>query len=259
MEDKGDNSGGFLGELPQELRRERGELYDKEPRPQGPPGIINEIPGTRAPEIPPPPALPSARDVGRGQRALDSAENAMIGLPPVAFLVQSTFDARPINGNDWQRFGFFTLDIGGDPPGNSNPVDLIFTVPRGRVGIIRRFEWEPDTYLALSGPGQPATQEEMDDGTRNFASPFFVRLIVAGSIQTSYESIYQQAGQRECYAIAAERDQIILRFQFNSNFIGSVTSYFPNITAKMYGNLLDTQGREKQYEPANQYRGGSLR
>ena len=59
-----DHAPGGLGELPPRVRRERDETYEQEVKPQGPPDIVDFIPGTPAREIVEPPILlPKPTDV----------------------------------------------------------------------------------------------------------------------------------------------------------------------------------------------------
>ena len=241
-----------LGELPCEVREERGELYGDEPIDQGPPGIIQEIPGSPRPQPPEMPLMPRPRDVVGGQAALETARLAPVGTPTTDFLIQTTFDARPINGNDWQFFDVLALDPNGDFGSPILTATLSFTVPDGRVGIIRSFEWESTQVLAL--PGNP----EPGDTAEDF-SPVFVSLAVSGFVQRTYERIFQQEGERETYAIAFEKETIDVTITINPNYLGSTAGYQPGFFVEMYGNLLDTRGREKQNEPANEYRGGILK
>ena len=243
-----------LGELPYEVSEERRELYGEPPIELGPPGIISDMPGSPRPDPPQMPLMPRPRDVTGANAALFDARNAPIGTPTTDFLIQTTFDARPINGNDWQFFNVLALDINGDVGAPVLTQTLRFTVPDGRVGIIRRFNWESNQILAL--PGQP---EPADIGMIELFVPVFVTLAVSGFVQRTYERIFQQEGTRDCYAIAFEKETIDISVTFNSAFGGSTIGYQPAFFIEMYGNLLDTRGREKQYEPANEYRGGILK
>lgn len=242
-----------LGELPYGVSEERRELYtDEEPVELGPPGIISDMPGSPRPMPPQMPLMPRPRDVTGANVALIDAARAPIGTPTTDFLIQTTFDARPINGNDWQFFEVLALDPNGDVGPVVNTLTLRFTVPDGRVGIIRHLKWESTQILAI--PQNP----EPGDPTEDF-SPVFVSLAVSGFVQRTYERIFQQESEREVYAIAFEKETIDVTITINAAFNGSLVGYQPGFFVEMYGNLLDTRGREKQYEPANEYRGGILK
>lgn len=242
-----------LGELPQEVREERGELYTGEVYPQGPPGILEEIPGSARPMPLEPPLMPTPTDV-RGQNiGLEQAQRTPMGLPAVDYLIQTTFDARPINGNDWTFLNVMALDVNGDIGTPVLSQTLSFTVPDGRVGIIRNFSWTTTQLLAAAASPEPA-----DLGMIELFEPVFVTLAVNGFVQRTYERIFSQEGERDCYAIAFEKETIDISVTFNSDFSGSTLGWQPGYFIQMNGNLLDTRGREKQYEPANQYGAGGI-
>jgi len=242
-----------LGELPRQVREERRELYGKEPKSGGPEGIIELMPGAPRAMPPEPPLMPRPRDIRGANAALVSAQNAPIGLPSVDYLVQSTFDARPINGNDWQFFNVLALDINGDVGAPVLTQTLRFTVPDGRVAIVRNIKWETTQLLAI--PGNP---EPSEIGMVELFVPVFIALSVSGFVQRTYERVFQQEGEREVYAIGFEKETIDFTVTSNADFGGSTVGYQPAFFVEMYGNLLDTRGREKQYEPANQYGAGGV-
>lgn len=241
-----------LGELPQETRQERGERYTGEVYPQGPPGILTEIPGAPRPAPLQPPLMPMPTDV-RGQNAmLEQAQRTPIGLPSVDYLIQSTFDARPINGNDWTFLNVLALDVNGDVGTPVTSAVVSFKVPDGRVAIIRDFNWR-STQLLATPNGNIEPGEDISD-----YEPVFVTLSVSGFVQRTYERIYSQVGEREVYAIGFEKETIDVRVTFNPNWGGSTIGWQPGFYIEMNGNLLDTRGREKQYEPANEYGSGGV-
>jgi len=244
-----------LGELPYGTSEERRELYsDEVPAELGPPGIISDMPGSPRPQPPQLPLMPRPRDVRGANAALIDAATAPIGTPTTDFLIQTTFDARPINGNDWTFFNVLALDPNGDVGAPVSSQTLRFTVPDGRVAIIRRFNWESTQILAI--PGNP---EPSEIGMIELFVPVFVSLAVSGFVQRTYERIFQQEGTRDTYAIGFEKETIDVTITINTDFSGSLVGYQPAFFVEMYGNLLDTRGREKQYEPANEYRGGILK
>lgn len=242
-----------LGELPRQTREERREMYGKEPIELGPPGIIEQMPGSPRQMPPEPPLLPMPTDV-RGQNiALQTAQNTPIGLPSVDYLVQTTFDARPINGNDWTFLNVLALDINGDVGAPVLTQTLSFIVPDGRVAIVRNVSWTATQLLAL--PGNPGP---VDRGQIDLFEPVSVSLAVSGFVQRTYERIFQQEGSRDVYAIGFEKESIDVTITFNPNFTGATIGYQPGFFVQMNGNLLDTRGREKQYEPANTYGSGGI-
>lgn len=253
-----DHAGGHgqLGELPVDVRRERRETYEDEVSPMGPPGVIEEIPGSPAqiPE-PPPPLLPVPRDVMGQNVALVDTNKAPFGLPAVNFLVQTTFDARPINGNDFRFENVLAIGPGEDPPVTS--ASVTFTVPPGRIAILRRVVWTPHTIA----PFNPISTTDNGPDAIQSTSIVFARLAVAGSIQRTYERMYRQEGDETVYVIARENETMIFTIFDNPDYSGTTPSQYDgaNWTVYFYGNLLDTRGREKQYEPANEYVGDVLK
>ncbi len=241
-----------LGELPFEVSEERRELYGEPPMEMGPPGIISDMPGSPRPTPPELPLMPRPRDVTGANRALIDARRAAIGTPTTDFLIQTMFSARPINGNDWQFFEMAILDPNGDVGVPVLAATVKFKVPDGRVAIIRNFKWTSNQVLVLPGP--PAPGDPIDE-----FFPVSVSLGVSGFIQRTYERIFQQEGEREAYAIGFEKETIDVTVTFSNNFTGNTVGYQPTFFVEMYGNLLDTRGREKQYEPANEYQGGILK
>ena len=239
-----------MGELPRNVRLPRRELYNREAVEQGPPGVLEEIPGAPQPQPPEPPMLPSIADVrGQNQGVLDS-NSIPYGLPQTGYVVQSTYDARPINGNDFQFLDFTALSLVADPPVTRGEVKFI--VPPGRVAVLRRINWTSPGAVGLPGFDEVSTIEQL--------SPVFIQFAISGSVQTTYERIFAQEGSREVYAIAGENESIEFRVILNPEFSGvlppsTVLGYF----VEFYGNLIDTRGRERQYETANQYISGVLR
>lgn len=243
-----------LGELPYETSEERRELYGDEVQDLGPPGIISDMPGSPRPPPPEMPLMPRPRDVEGANKALIDAQLAPAGLPHTDFLIQTTFDARPINANDFQFFNVLALDPNGDVGAPVQTQTLRFIVPDGRVAILRHIKWTTTQILAIPGNPEPA-----ENGQVELFVPVFVALGVSGFIQRSYDRIFQQEGERNTYTLGFEKETFDITVTINTAFLGSIVGYQPAFFVEMYGNLLDTRGREKQYEPANEYRGGFLR
>ena len=246
-----------LGELPYDVRRERGETYEGEVKPLGPPGVIEQIPGSPAPPIEPPPLMPKPHDISGQNAALVDTNLAPFGLPAVNFLVQTTYDARPINGNDFRHEDVVALEPAGDPP--LTTAFVTFQVPPGRIAVLRRIQWTTN-QLAEFSPISSTENNSVNPIAMAFTSPVFIVLTVGGSIQRTYERIFRQESTEDVYAIAAENEFITLTVTINDDFSGTLPNqYSPNFIFNIYGNLLDTRGREKQYEPANEYQGDVLK
>lgn len=104
---------GDLGELPEDIERERGESYPER-------GNTAPIQG-----------LPS--DVAYQARIAE--QKSVIGSPKTNSKVETTFDARPINAVDFYESGG---TFGYGVPNAS----FTFQVPEGRIGILRKFRYE---------------------------------------------------------------------------------------------------------------------
>lgn len=240
-----------LGELPLQTREGRRELYESEPEPGGPPGIIEQIPGVFRVAPPVPPLMPRPRDV-RGQNiALLDAARAPSRAPSGDYLIQSTYDALPINGANFQFHEVVALDPNGDVGSPVTSATISFVIPDGRVGVIRSMKWTSNQVLAL--PGDPEPGDTLVDFI-----PVSVALKVSGFVQTSYEQIFEQQGERAVYAIAFEKESFDFTVRFNSLFGGSTVGYQPSFFCTLQGQILMTRGREKVYETANTYGPGGL-
>ncbi len=201
-----------------------------------------------------PVSVPTPADViSAFQRAGEALEAPEEPSPyPLSYVVQTTFDARPINANDWQFVGTpQQLALGADPPINTALFE--FTVPEARTAVIRGFEWRLDDPLVIT------SALDREGGGQTF-SPIAVRLQVQGNGQVTYGDIEEQEGRREAYAIANANEIIRVRIDgivTISNL--PVSTWGPLVWVLMHGNLLSQKGRETQFEPANSWPLGSSR
>ncbi len=104
---------GDLGELPEDIERERGELYPER--------------GTSVPRQGLPHDISYQEDIRN--------QSSVLGSPKTESKVITTFDARPINAVDFYESGG-TMGYG--VPNAS----FTFQVPEGRIGILRKFRYE---------------------------------------------------------------------------------------------------------------------
>lgn len=215
-----------LGELPVSKRRERDELYvvDRDRARPGPGGTFRLPPGVM---------LPSARDVFNQNVAFAAAQAAPALEGDNPYLVTTTFDALPINAQQFQFSAEVApqLEPSGDPEVLQGTVT--FTVPTGVNGILRGIRWAADTII----------NEEA----------FNVTLIVRGIVHRTYEAM--RLGQAltdffPVYALAGPEQTFILQFDIGSG--AGPVGYSPSIRAFMTGQLILDTGRELQYEPANE-------
>lgn len=105
-----------LGDLPDGLARERGEL-----------NFLND----RLSGVPP--------DMARSNATRDAARSVGIGGPVVDYTVRGVYDSRPINGTDF--YNFVHCEAAENGPESFQSLQ----VPAGRVAILRRVDFfEPD-------------------------------------------------------------------------------------------------------------------
>lgn len=216
-----------LGELPVSKRTERGELYtvDRD-RPIPGPGGTFQLPSSFI--------RPAPRDVINQNRALVGAEAAPQIAEENPFLVTTTWDALPINAQQFVHTDLVNPQL--EPFGNGAAIlqgTVTFTVPTGVNGVLRGIRWEA---------GQIINEEA-----------FTVTLLVRGSVHRTYEGLRIGQALAEffpVYALAGPEQSFTLQFDIEAN-TGPV-GYSPPIRAWLIGQLLLDTGKELQYEPANE-------
>lgn len=226
---------GRLGELPADLRRERGEVFAR-PASVGVPGVT----------------VPRPIDVETSSRALEQAADVPLGSTPSRHLIQSTFDARPINANDWQAHLSVFLQPNYDPAVLTDTAQ--FVVPDARVAILRRMRWFSSDYLFIN--------RQLNTLYYGEASPTFIELSVQSRVQTTYTSgqLQAQEGDLPVYAIANEGEVIQVRGTSDDLGDGIPSDWEVRVFFILSGNLLVNTGKETQYEPSNvQLEDGMLR
>lgn len=217
-----------LGELPISKRAERGEIYrgDRDRPIPGRGGTFVLPPAVVRPVVP--------RDVFNQNRAAAAAAAAPTLEEENPFIVTTTFDALPINA---QQFYFSAISSPQlEPFGNGAAVlqgTATFTVPTGVNAILRGIRWQASQII----------NEEA----------FNVTLLVRGTVHRTFEAM--ELGQAftdffPVYALAGPEQTFTLQFDIELN-TGPV-GYSPPIRAWMIGQLILDTGKELQYEPANE-------
>lgn len=104
-----------LGELPEELSDERGDLRTYQTGYGG----------------------AGAADMVGAEVSRVDASGTGLGTPKIDFDVRSIYDSRPINSQEFNLW--FTLDVTAEPPATISPVVLkrTFQVPQGRVCVLQ--------------------------------------------------------------------------------------------------------------------------
>ena len=221
-----------LGELPVSKRRERGEIYtgDRDRPVPGPGGTFTlPLSVIKSKSYPP-------RDVIAQNRAFAAATAAPELPEENPFDITTTFDALPINAQQFQfsDLVFPDLDPGFDPPVLRGTVT--FTVPTGVNGILRGIRWQADQVINEFG--------------------FDVTLLVRGSVHRTYEAMLLGQSMADffpVYALAGPEQTFTLQFDSIAN--AGPAGYGPlQIRAFMTGQLILDTGKELQYEPANERR-----
>lgn len=180
------------------------------------------------------------------------------GLPPT--FVISTFDARPINGVDFQvqsgcnAGGAANPDVGFAPVAPAAPIDAYFQssvfyrVGTSRVAIMREFQ-----ILCVPARGTDQFGDVAQPIINAFgASNFYydISVLVNGVFQEGMASVRSLGGAfgdvfGSCYVIANEGDLIELRVSAPED--GGSRWYQALIS--MSGNLIYANGSEPQYAP----------
>lgn len=151
--------------------------------------------------------------------------------------VITSFDARPINGQDFISTGG-TFD--GEPP---YPLACYanFTVPQGQIAIVRGFMYEilplyanipADNITGQLIVGNPATAAGFNgtqvQGFQNF---------------NLGQAIYDY---QPCYVLVDQGQTVSMWLTFSGAYAGLAHT---DVTIKFYGNLLLSTGRPLVYEP----------
>lgn len=226
-----------IGDIPDDLGRERNELNDFKP-------------GGAAPA-----------DAVAGQRASDAAAMTGAGSPTQDYGVRSIYDSKPVNRRELaQGFtgGFITQQDsgeGGTIPAINTDLGLqaIYSVPEGYVAVIRRVRFMFDRSVPPIN----------DDGEYNLG----VKILVAGSVQLPASGIgpaaldeyflLQTPGYVDCFLIADELQAIGVLTQnyFSAAYLAALPSlgdtYTVNLKVQFEGDLLQKTGIPAQFEIAN--------
>lgn len=197
-----------LGELPRDLLRERGEI----PWPRG--RVKGGRPATSTSDI-----IPD-----------DPNDPGKLGTVKQGSRVISTYDARPINGSDVVKGGETTVTVtgsSGDPPNPIEFADFTYTVPDGKVFVLRSFAF--------------------DIGTVYSGINYAVTVLVNGTSQ-NFENVPwpANAGDIPTFIIGDSGDEITVRVRVEITIAAS--SEDVTVNTRLYGNLLQSTARPKEEE-----------
>lgn len=225
-----------LGELTDALFRERGGFPPLARNPRYQPGQY--VPGQTVP--------PDIAYQGRVGKAVE--QFGEFGTVEQSTYVQSTFDARPINGVDFltkQKVRIAFQNPNGaavDVPG-----EVSFIVPQGYVGILRGFAW------SFNVPIFP--RDDNDSFEMGIVS---ISVLVNNVAQNFYNDLdafgANVANFLPTYIIAETGNEIKVRINLgnlNPAGITNTTLYDEDMTITLYGNLLLSRGLPAQFEPGS--------
>lgn len=216
-----------LGELPEDLLRERGEIEVGDWPPYDPRRVPLDIEQQAKTE--------------RQQKDLPS------GSMSQGAKVVSVFDTRPVNGEDFLFTDIQTITLekpvppngGSGTPGTVGEfVTFSFRVPEGLIAVLRNFAMEVDLDVNAAGFSTLGSNQ----------SAFIYRLKLNGVAQKGYDNVEAEKLQVDfpTHIIAGSSDSVEAVIATNvapDNDIGPI-----RMLAKFYGILLLSTGRQKQYE-----------
>jgi hypothetical protein len=177
-----------------------------------------------------PPLAP--HDIARGQAIANQRANTI--LPPGRLPhVASTFDARPINAQDFCAVQYDLVST-----------FINYTVPSGYIGILRSFQFDISPIVVpLAFPFNPVT---IAVGGPSSAG---VPTVINGVAQQGYINMELGCAMsypQECYILAAGGQTISL------NLMGLTLGGFAiSFSYRLTGTLLIDDGRPLNYIPGN--------
>lgn len=213
-----DNS---MGELSEDIFDERGGWGDKA---QGDPFESGK-------QLPP--------DIAYQVDVSASAQGAPLGTLPQKTRVQTVFDARPTNSRDFSKSSFETMST--TVADVVTPASLIFTIPKGYIGILRGFRWSFNDNLPY---GISA------DSPNNFE--FQAAIYVEDTVQEDYDQLGDLGiflnDLQPCYILANELKNLELRL---TPITDTGTASSADVRLELYGNLLLRKGIPLPFEPGS--------
>lgn len=212
-----------LGELPEDLMRERGEV------------IVGDKPPYDPRRVP--------ADVDYQQEVEEQQKDVPGGSLSQGARVVSVYDTRPVNGEDFVKTDSQQALI---EPTNGAPdvgvfVRFFFRVPEGLIAVLRGFSVDPEFDLnraAFDGTSPALT----------FTDPAFIfRLRINNIAVKGYDDVGADRLQINypTHVIAGSDALISLEI---ANVAERPAGMNQHIIASFYGQLLLSTGRETQYE-----------
>ena len=245
MSDEFEDRENELGELPLGIQIERNEFSQND---------ADAVPVTAVPVTPM--GTPRPGGIPSDIKALDTAlgdGSGVLGSPVIPASVTSTYDARPVNGQDWKATTVGLLAGDGDGAPAEQTLTISQQVPAGFTGVLRGFQFTPKMIPEI--PLESLTNEFFDL-TR-------VTILVNGIVQQDYNQLKFGAimdRPQEVFIVAGELQIISMEVVFSASFIRS-QSILPVETTpvllQLYGNNLLTRGLPTPFEIATQIKSGT--
>lgn len=249
-EEEGDDYGRFyepptLGDLPRGVAHERGETWPQETRGRLPP---NQAPGRGG-------GLPGqVADQARGADIKYTLQNEKISpiAPALAYQVQSTYDARPVQGRDFQASGCDTLvfeDAGGGASATFATVAFTYLVPDNTVAVLRQFRYEV----------QNAPINMVQEGECWLQSDLFVNDLPVRDYSQMFHAVFMQ-NPFDCFIIADQRTRIKIALSHpkptaDTVLASAVIGVTSPVLFEFYGNIILKSGIPIEFEIANKIAG----
>jgi hypothetical protein len=215
-------SGGLLGELPETLSEERGDLDGYSLR-----AAENNSP-----------------DMARAAQGRADERNTGLGSPAMDYTVRSVYDSRPPSGKDFNLWFYTDTPICGTE--DFSGFALCWQVPDGYVAVIRKVKILLDPTASVGFPYHGLLRV-LINGASNDPEIMRVGTGNENSVPVQLTGIPFRDGDDgvETFVIADQNQYVGVDFP----------SYSPGITVQpyvgFYGNFLLKTGRPAMFEPSN--------
>ena len=222
-----------LGDLTRPIAHERGELWARDPTgrlPRGPGGPSQ------------------VADLARGQRIIGDIQDETMSrvAPALAYQVQSTYDARPVQSYDFQDGECSNITWAGTPPIFAPFNAVSFMVPDNTIAVIRHFQ-----YMVIDPPVNAVVE-----GDCWLQSDIIINdLPVREYTRMVHPVIMEDAFP--IFVIADERNRVNLQLSIfvepggTTEFAQALDGFRSPVIANLFGNIILKTGIPKEFEIAN--------
>lgn len=230
-----------LGDLSRGIAHERGETFQDQARGGGP--MQGRGPGQPW----------QIADQARPASVIETLSRDPVSkiAPALAYQVQSTYDARPVQGYDFQHSSCGGLEWGtaGVAGAGFAPVDFTFRVPENTIAVLRSFRYQA-TMTPINGVVEGGCWLMSD-------------IIVNGLPVREYERMIHPVFMKQffpTFVIADSNVDVTLRVRMATEPDGSLVEFFTDmdlndlvspVLGELYGNIILKTGIPKEFEIAN--------